>query len=323
MDKTYRHIDILLFNDLNILEVAGPAQVFATTNDLLGETYRLNYVSMSGSDVTTTCGLPLKVTKAAELSPNSQDLLIPGGYGVDAALKDTKLRDLITAWHQPENDRRIISVCSGSLLVANSGLLDGRKATTHWRRQQQAQNKFPTVNWAIDKLFCIDGPFYSSAGVSAGIDLALDIVRIDCGRGAALGVARQMVLHLKRDGGQSQFSEMLTAQFSANQELESLVSAILANPGHDWTLESMAEYARLSPRTLSRRFDRDFSTSPYKFLERVRVKTATDILSSGANTGKAIAVSGFSDFQQMQRAFKKHLGTTIGNYRNHFSTSEA
>lgn len=318
MDKPCRTIDLLLFDDVNLLEVAGPVQVFTKANELASERYHLRFMSPDGMDVQTSSGLPLKVTAAAGIRPDAQDLLVPGGAGVDAAMTSDCIRGVISHWPLGGTGNRMIAVCSGALLVARCGLLDGRAATTHWNRQLQAQREFPRVKWATDRIFWQDGPYFSSAGVSAGIDLALDIVRQDCGSSAALAVARHMVMQLKRDGGQSQFSDLLTAQFSDQTQVSALVTAILDNPRKAWTTESMAEAVGLTPRTLTRRFQKAFSTTPHKYLERVRVKLASDVLSSSGAMGKAIEVSGFTDFQQMQRAFKRHLGTTVGAFRGRF-----
>ncbi len=321
MDKSPRHIDILLFDDLNILEIAGPAQTFTSANELDREHYRLRYVSADGASVRASCGLELGVAKAARTGPGTQDLLIPGGRGVDRAMQDKRIRSLIANWTKPGRDRRVISVCSGALLTAAAGILDDRKATTHWGRQTQAVTQFPKVDWAIDQLYCIDGNIMTSAGVTSGIDLALEIVRQDCGASVALSVARQLVVYLKRDGGQAQFSDLLEAQFASHKQLGGLLDTILHHPERPWTLELMADHAGMTPRTLMRKFSAALGKSPHKFLERVRVKRASAALSAGAPVNKAIEVAGFTDFQQMQRAFKRQIGTTVGTFRARFDAS--
>lgn len=322
MDNHPISIDFLLYDGVNLLEVAGPAQVFTTANEVSGPRYKLSFLSGDGAPITTTCGLVLQVNGPALTKPSSHDLLVPGGRGVDAALASRQIGHAIEQWHAQTANERLIAVCSGALLVAACGLLDGRVATTHWCRQSQAKAQFPAVAWEEDSLFCIDGRYCSSAGVSAGIDLALELVRRDCGGATALAVARHLVMHVKRDGGQSQFSDLLVAQLANDTALEGLVTTLLQNPRANWTLEQMAEHAGLTPRTLSRRFQKEMSTTPHKFLERLRIKIASDVLSSGGSTGKAIEVSGFTDFQNMQRAFKRQLGTTVGTYRQRFGVAE-
>ncbi|QFS96736.1 Isonitrile hydratase [Labrenzia sp. THAF191b] len=320
MDKTLRQIDILLFDGLNILDVAGPAQVFSSANEDGTERYRLRFVSMDGMGVTSSCGLRLQVDTTASTN-GRRDLLIPGGTGVDQAMHDRMILDFLATWPSEMEDRRVISICSGALVLANAGLLNGRKATTHWRRARQVRRQFPEVRWSTDELYHIDGNVMTSAGVASGIDLALEIIKRDHGGALALAVARELVVYLKRAGGQTQFADLLEAQFSGDRELGRLLDALQDNPGRDWTLELMAEVAGLTPRTLSRRFSASAGLTPVKYLERYRLKRAADVLSGGAPVGSAIRVSGFSDFQQMQRAFKRHLNTTVGEYREKFADS--
>jgi len=322
MDNSPRQIDVLLFDGLNILDVAGPVQTFSSSNDHGAIFYRIRYVSMDGDAVTTSCGLNLGVDGVATRGEHRQDLLVPGGSGVDAALKDRRIASLIADWHNQGADRRIISVCSGALLLANAGILNGIPATTHWCRRAQVQAQFPHVAWDINRLYFSKGPILTSAGVTSGIDLALAIVRQDCGTTIALRVARELVVYLKRAGGQNQFADLLEAQFSAEKELLALIDALHEHPEEKWALEHMAERAGLTPRTLSRRFARHFDQSPAKFLERIRVKRAADTLSGGAPVGRAMAAAGFSDFQQMQRAFKRQLGSTVGHYQSRFAGLE-
>lgn len=319
MDNPTRQLDVLLFDDLNILDVAGPVQTFSSANDEDNSFYEVRHVSVDGGSVTSSCGLKLGVDGVASIGPDAQDLLIPGGRGVDEALKDSRIGELITDWHNLVGDRRIISVCSGALLLANAGILDGHQATTHWSRGQQVRAMFPNVTWDINRLYFNKGQIKTSAGVTSGIDLALAIVRQDCGTLVALRVARELVVYLKRAGGQDQFADLLEAQFSAEKELVVLVDALLDSPQKDWTLERMADFSGLTPRTLTRRFAAHPGQTPAKFLERIRVKRAADTLSAGAPVGRAMEIAGFSDFQQMQRAFKRQLDSTVGNYQQRFS----
>jgi len=317
MDKM-RCIDILLFDDLNILDVAGPVQAFSSANDDGVNRYQLRYVSLDGNTVSSSCGLRLQVDQVLEIEDN-HDLLIPGGRGVDRMLQRPELREILSGWQRSGSDQRVISVCSGALILADAGLLDGRSATTHWVRAVLVRNLFPRVNWATDELYKIDDRIFTSAGVTSGIDLALEIIRRDHGSAVALSVARELVVYLKRSGGQNQFADILEAQFTEDRELARLISALHDNPGEEWTLDLMADVAGLTSRTLVRRFSAMTGHSPVKFLERYRVKRASDALSSGLPIGKSIEISGFRDFQQMQRAFKRQLGTTIGNYAENFA----
>lgn len=317
MDKV-RSIDILLFDDLNILDVAGPVQAFSSANDDGVNRYQLRYVSLDGGPVTSSCGLRLQADQRLKTEAH-HDLLVPGGRGVDRMLRQPELRKILSGWQRSGNGERVISVCSGALILADAGLLDGRSATTHWARAKQVRNLFPMVNWVTNELYRIDDLIFTSAGVTSGIDLALEAIRRDHGSAVALSVARELVVYLKRSGGQNQFADILEAQFTEDRELTRLISALHDNPGADWTLDRMADVAGLTSRTLVRRFSGMTGHSPVKFLERYRVKRASDALSNGVPIGKSIEVSGFKDFQQMQRAFKRQLGTTVGDYAEKFS----
>lgn len=312
MDKT-RDIDFLLFDNLNLLDVAGPAQAFRSANVDGRTRYRLRFLSMDGGAIKSCCDLQLGADAPMEQACGL-DLLIPGGRGIDTAMARTEILERVKNWRKPGRDRRVISICSGALILAKAGLLDGRRATTHWGRTAQVHEQFPQVNWNTNDLYSIDGDIFTSAGVTSGIDLALEIIRRDHGPSIALSVARELVVYLKRSGGQNQFTEILEAQFTGDRELTRLIDLVQDDLSRDWTLDGMADAAGLTARTLTRRFSALTGLSPVKFLERARVKRASHALSSGVPVGKCIELSGFHDFQQMQRAFKRHLGTTIGRY---------
>ncbi|WP_106744372.1 GlxA family transcriptional regulator [Yoonia maritima] len=317
MDNTDRRIDVLLYDGVNAVDVTGAAQVFSSATDLADARYAIRYVSMAGDPVQSSCGLRLMADAAFDIGSDADDLIVPGGQGVDRALECTPILDLIAGW-QSRDGRRVISVCSGALLLAKAGLLNGRVATTHWRRTSCAVSQFPDVDWQIDRLYCCDGTVMTAAGVTSGIDLALAILRKDHGDDTALQVAREMVVYLHRPGGQHQFADVLTAQFAQTEDLRVLVDAMVDNPQHEWTLDQMADVAFMTPRTLTRRFAAGYGLSPVKFLERIRVKLAEAALGAGAPVAHACTVAGFRDFQQMQRAFKRHNNTTVGEYRKRF-----
>ncbi|HBQ36945.1 MAG TPA: hypothetical protein DD729_08965 [Rhodobacteraceae bacterium] len=175
--------------------------------------------------------------------------------------------------------------------------------------------------WQTDRLYFANPPVLTSAGVASGIDLALAIVRMDCGVAAALEIAREMVVYLHRAGGQSQFADTLAAQYCQDGQLQKLMDQLFNNPQNPWTLESMADYLGLTPRTLSRRFVKETGCSPVQFLERLRVKRASDAIAAGASIAKAMGLTGFKDFQQMQRAFKRQLNVTVGEFSNRFQAA--
>lgn len=317
MDKI-RNIAVLLFNGVNILDVAGPIQAFKTTNRFGRDLYSLSFVSTDGTPREACCGLRLETNHICE-DDELDDLIVPGGDGVDAAMGDPDIQNLVKNWIAQRKGRRVISVCSGALILANAGVLNGKSATTHWRRSEVVVRKFPDVNWAVNEIYRIDGDIYTSAGVTSGIDLALEIIRRDNGPELALSVARELVVYFKRSGGQNQFAEVLEAQFVNDPAIARLMAAFQQNPGTDWSLESMSDVAGLTPRTLSRRCVEKVGFTPAKTLERFRLKLAKIALENGVDVPRSIEISGFSDFQMMQRAFKRHLGTTVGEYRNKFA----
>ncbi len=316
-----RTIEILLFPAFNSLDVAGPAQAFDLAKNYGNVAYDLKYISIDSEPVTASNGLRVIADRKARLNSRADDLLIPGGFGVNQSLRNTPIQSLIRNWPNKRPQGRIISICSGALLLANSGLLDGKQATTHWERSAEVKKSFPDVMWRLNELYVQEGNIYTSAGVTAGIDLALHIIRQDSGPQTALGVARELVVHAQRAGGQSQFSELLEAQFSTTPALQKLITQISHSPQRDWTLQLMAETVAMTPRTLWRRFTSELNISPVRFVEKHRVKHACDAINAGLPVRHTINQFGFGDYQRMQRAFKRQLGVTIGEYQKRFSIS--
>ncbi len=314
-----REIDILLFDQVNLLDVAGPAQAFNSAQNNSTPLYKTRFVTLDGKAKTACCGLKLAADGIALDSSNARDLIIPGGIGVDALLPNTKLQSLLTSWSTNTN-KRLISVCSGALLLANAGVLNERKATTHWSRSIQALQDYPNVQWQIDQLYVSDQNIHTSAGVTTGIDLSLALIQQDHDSETALAVARELVVYIQRPGGQSQFSGTIDLQLKSTDSLSGLVNAIVQHPSRNWTVESMAEFCHLTDRTLTRHFHKHLNTSPKRFVEKVRVDKACELLCAGVPLPLLLPRCGVSDYQQLQRAFKRQLGTTINQYTERFST---
>lgn len=313
-----RRIDVLLFDGANVLDVAGPVQAFAEVGANGAASYALRYVSEDGGCVRASCGLHLGADAALSPASEADDLLVPGGSGVDAQLKRSAVVRAIADWNAVRPERRLISVCSGALLLAQAGVLDGREATTHWSRAAFARERFPQVLWQPDRIYTEHERVMTSAGVTAGIDLALAIIRRDRGPGAALAVGRELVVQMRRSGGQGQFSAALTAQHAREPALGRLVETVVANPGRAWTLDEMAREAATSPRSLSRRFVQATGLPPAKFVERVRVDQARTALADGVPLQTVATELGFGDPQRMRRAFVRQLGVTAADYRAAF-----
>lgn len=335
-----RTIDVFVFNGVNLLDIAGPVQAFSNVYTEGNPAYKHRYVSIDGKSVTACSGLKLQVDdqisdSGLETEYPPHDLLIPGGQGIDAYFDNTQLQSIISNWHSDSDDNRIISICSGALLLAASGLLDGQQATTHWARAGQAEQIFPQVDWNLDKIFISDKRIFTSAGVTTGIDLALSIIGQDWGAKVALTVAQELVVYLKRNGGQSQFSTHLISQYRAqqldldlspagiirssqNNPVLRLIRGIKANPQASWSTDTMAEFTKLTPKTLSRRFQSQLHMSPVDFVEHVRLDKARNLLTENLALKQIARQSGFGDVQRMRRAFKRNFGITLQDYRKSF-----
>lgn len=320
MDKRpkCREIDALLFDGMNLLDLAGPVEAFGNARINGASAYRTRYVSLHGASVRTACGLRLLADSPLSQTSTADDLLVPGGIGVEQQLKNVHLTSVISGWRAERPGGRLISICSGALLLAAAGELDGRAATTHWSREDMVQQRFPAVSWDLNRIYVLTDSIYTSAGVSTGIDLALAIIRRDCGPQAALEAAQQLVVYLKRPGGQSQFSGFLSGQFTLDAGLSRLVDEILQAPERDWTLEIMADRLAISSRTLSRRFAATMKLSPVRFVEKIRLDLARQFLSSGMPLKRCAAASGFGDMQRMRRSFQRQIGLNPEDYADRF-----
>ena len=313
-----RHVIILGFDNVLLMDVAGPAQVFGSTNKVLGRTaYQIATATERGADFTTDTGLQMRADRSFDTTLEVDDVVVPGGPGVDLQLGRSELQSFLISI-APEVER-LVSVCSGSLLTASAGLLKGRKATTHWERSEVAFRRFPNVDWHMDEIFTQDGKFYCSAGVTTGIDLALSLVEHDHGRRVALGVAREMVVFMQRQGGQSQYSAPLRAQSTTSKRLNTLYNRIKDDPAGDWSVRKMAQIAATTQRTLHRDFRHEFSQSPSEFVEKRRLAIARAYLENSRKSVKEIAsLSGFKTEQKMRRCFLKQLGVVPTAYRERF-----
>ena len=315
-----RTISVLIFNGVNILDVAGPAQAFETARFDKRKIYSLRYLSMDGKPVRASCGLALSADGRLSARSRTDDLLIPGGE-VDQFLNDDALLGLIAKKSKNLRDGRIISVCSGALILAAAGVLNGQVATTHWSRENHIR-QYSDVVWDLDRICAQTGNIFTSAGVTTGIDLALAIIRMDCGNAAALAVARELVVQLRRTGGQSQYAMHLAGQFTDDDRLTRLIERVLARPDQEWSLDDLAEDAGMNARTLTRRFKRHIALSPSQFVEKVRVDHARGLLAENLPLKTVASQSGFVDIQRMRRAFQRRFGVNVSEYLSVFGESE-
>lgn len=315
---TAHDVVFLLFDGLKHLDVAGPAEVFAEANRQ-GARYRLAYVSPSGGSVRTSTGLRLAADGRAGGVEAAGTVIVPGGDDVPAAPIDGALRQATR--HLVDQGDRVASVCTGAFLLAAVGALNGHRVTTHWQHTSLLSRLSPSTEVVPDALFVRDGTLYTSAGVSAGIDLALALVEFDHGADLARRVAQQLVLFMQRPGGQSQFSSFLQVSEGARAAVIRVIDAIREDPGGPNDLASLARRAGVSPRHLSRLFAADVGMSPIQFLERTRLETAKALLLRGESVTATARRAGFSHPETMRRVFTSRLGMPPSEYQRRFLTA--
>ncbi|GGY06742.1 GlxA family transcriptional regulator [Streptomyces djakartensis] len=314
---TSRRIAFVVFDGFQPLDLTGPHEVFHSAGD-----YACVVVASRAGPVASASGLLVHVAHGVtDLDPAGVDtLVVVGGRGVDRAREDEALMAWITA--AAAGARRVASVCSGAFLLAAAGLLDGRRVTTHWAREEQLAREYPDVRVDRDPIFVRDGRVWTSAGVTAGMDLALALVEDDLGRDVAHAVARRLVLFLRRPGGQSQFSVALWSRQPATDPVRAAVTAIHAAPGNRHDIAGLAAHAGLSPRHLQRRFTAELGVPPTAYVERVRVEAAQRALAEGDEPVDAIARRcGFATAETLRRTFHRRLGVAPSDYRARFRST--
>ncbi|MGC4945413.1 GlxA family transcriptional regulator [Streptomyces sp. DT224] len=313
-----RSVLVVLFDGIQSLDVTGPMEVFAGASLSPDISYELRTASLDGAPVRTSCGLTLVPDGSLADAPAPHTLLVPGGGGTRAP--DPALVHWLRA-HGPLPER-LVSVCSGALLLAAAGQLDGHRATTHWNVCEKLAREHPAVEVDPDPIFVRDGRLATSAGVTAGIDLALALVEEDHGRDVALTVARHLVVFLRRPGGQSQFSAQLSAQTARREPLREVQHWITEHPAADLSVEALAVRARLSPRHFARAFQAETGTTPGRYVDRVRLEHARRLLEDTTDGVAGIARScGYGTPEAMRRAFVKALGAGPAEYRRRFGTT--
>ncbi|BCG80245.1 GlxA family transcriptional regulator [Mesorhizobium sp. 113-3-3] len=314
-----RHIEILAYPDIQLLDVSGPLQVFASANDFrtqAGEPapYEVTVVAASPR-IRTSAGLVLETAALPPHGSRIDTLIVPGGWGVNAACEDPELVQWIVG--RSHDATRTASVCSGAMLLATAGLLDGRRAVTHWARCAELARRFPAVRLEPDPIFIRDGNVWTSAGVTAGIDLALSFVEADLGRRVALSVARELVVFLKRPGGQAQFSQTLKLQ-QGDERFDRLHGWIQDNLDGDLSLPNLAERANMSPRSFSRHYREATGRTPARAIEEIRIEAARGMLERGQAVNQTARRCGFGSEETMRRGFLRVLGTNPRDYRERF-----
>ncbi len=321
-----RQIAILLYPGVQSLDFTGPLEVFAGAQRLIEESgrrergYEVKLLSVDGRPLETSSGLIVTPHASLAAAPEEIDtLIVPGGYGSREATADRALLEWIAK--TAASARRTASVCTGAFLLAAAGLLDGRRATTHWASAAELAARYPAVDVDPEPIFLRDGPIWTSAGVTAGMDLALALVEEDLDRAAALQIARHLVLFLRRPGNQSQFSATLSAQEPKREPLREVQQHVVEHPAADLSVEALATRACMSPRNFSRAFAAETGVTPARYVEGVRLEAARRRLEDSAEPIATIATAcGFGTAETMRRTFLRTLDVGPAEYRRRFCT---
>ena len=316
-----RQVEVLAFPDVQMLDVAGPVQVFADANAEASrphapQPYQIRVVAPDGVQIRATSGLAFSTEPLPGPGEPLDTLIVAGGQGVMRAAEDVGLVEWLKA--RAGAARRIASVCTGAFLLAAAGLLDKRRAVTHWEYCDELSRRHPAVTVEPDPIFVRDGLVWSSAGVTAGIDLSLALVEEDLGRAIALGVARHLVVFLKRPGGQAQFSAALSLQ-SVDGHFAELHGWLAEHLVENLSLSRLAARAAMSERTFLRRYCEATGLTPARGIERLRVEAARQFLAETRLPAKRIAARcGFGSEETMRRSFMRLQGVSPQDYRQRF-----
>lgn len=317
----------MLFEGITALDVAGPMEAFALarvpSGDLsLSSGYDLVTIGLTRKPVVAESGLILKPRTTLAECPRLDTLIVPGGRG----LRQARTNRIVANWirSRATTTRRIASVCTGIYGLAPTGLLDGKKVTTHWRFADEFARKFPALQMDANALFLNDGQVYTSAGITAGIDLCLALIEEDFGRSVALTAARELVVFMKRPGGQEQYSEPLQFQVESADGTAEVAAYIRSHLSRDLSVDVLAHFAHLSYRQFSRRFKAAFHSSPAAYVEAVRLDEArTRLCETRCNIDQLAASVGFGSDDAFRRAFERRFGVSPTHYRTRFGIQQA
>jgi transcriptional regulator GlxA family with amidase domain len=317
-NRERRRVVVVAFPGVQILDVTGPAEVFSLADRLGGPAYTIELVAAGASPIASSGGLRLLPDRQLATCRGLIDtLVVAGGAGVEAAESDERL----VAWLRSaaRRSRRVTSVCNGAFLLARAGLLEGRRATTHWAACRELARRYPAIEVDADPIFVRDGNVFTSAGVTAGIDLALALVEEDLGRRLALDVARALVLFVRRPGGQAQFSAGLAGQSAERESLRELQDWMADHLDADLSVAGLAQRAFMSPRNFARVFAREVGATPGAYVESLRLERARVLLETTELQMEQVAHRcGFGTVETLRRSFGRRLRVSPGEYRNRF-----
>jgi transcriptional regulator GlxA family with amidase domain len=307
-----------MFDGVKLLDVAGPSEVFSEAN-LLGAAYELVLCSPGGRQVVSSTGMRISVDTDVCDDTRFDTLLVMGGEPFPGSPVGVEM--LYAVRHLAEHASRISSICTGAFILAAAGLLDGRRATTHWKHTRTLERYFPQVSVEPDAIFVKDGSFYTSAGVTAGIDLALALLEEDHGDELARSVAQSLVVFLQRPGGQSQFSPSLRGPRPQTPALRTVFDSVAADPTGDHSVPRLAARVKVSTRHLARLFQSEIGMTPAKYVELIRFDAAKAMLDAGHSVTSAAERAGFGSSESLRRVFIDHVGIPPRTYQQRFQSA--
>jgi transcriptional regulator GlxA family with amidase domain len=324
LGSIHRNVVIVMYSETQSLDFIGPLEVFSGARRLIEATgraepgYHITLASPDGASIRTSSGVEVVPGSSLADAPEPIDtLIVAGGDGSKDASKDERLLDWINT--VAPRTRRVASVCTGAFVLAAAGLLDGRRATTHWASAGRLADLYPSVEVDPEPIYLRDGPVWTSAGVTAGMDLALAMVEEDLDRDAALTIARHLVLFLRRPGNQSQFSATLAAQEPEREPLREVQRYVVEHVAEDLSVQALAERAHMSPRHFARAFAAETGITPGRYVERVRLEAARRALEDTARPIVIVAKTcGFGTAETMRRTFLRALGVAPAEYRRRY-----
>jgi len=314
-----RRIGILLFDGVKMLDFVGPAEVFVEANQRV-DGYELVMLSHDGADITSSMGLRVGVHAAAADGGQFDTVIIPGSEFAPGVYDDAAVRESVLLL--ASRTRRLTSICSGAFALAATGLLAGKSATTHWKFAAHLAELYPDVDVRPDSIFVRDGLTYTSAGVAAGMDLALALVEEDHGADIARGVAQLLLVYMQRSGGQSQFSASLRAKPPRTPVARAVADYVNSDPSRPSTLRDLAAHANVSTRHLTRVVRDELGMTPLEYVNSMRLELATGYLESGSSVAQSASLVGYSTPVAFRRAFAAKLGITPSEYQRRFQTTE-
>jgi transcriptional regulator GlxA family with amidase domain len=320
MEMPRRRVGILVFDGVKMLDFVGPAEVFVEANQTVPG-YDVVLVSADGKPVRTSIGARIEVSATAADAGRFDTVVIPGSELPATEFVTPEV--LAAARHLSWNTRRLASICSGAVVLAELGLLDERRATTHWKFAADLARRYPSIVVEPDAIFVRDGNLYSSAGLAAGVDLALALVEEDYGADVARRVAQLLVVYMQRSGGQSQFSASLAGPVPRSPIVRNAVDLICADPAFPHTVQTLAVHARVSVRHLARLFRAELERSPAEYVAFIRFGVARDMLHAGRSVTEAAMNAGYGSSEALRRAFVARLGISPRKYQQRFRSTSS